>query len=72
MRVQGVDRETARRRMQETDGARDAYVRQLYRTEPYDPKLYHLVVDSTAIDLDACVELIAIAAEARGGVAATL
>ncbi len=65
MRVQGIDRGTAARRMRETDRARDAYVRQLYGTEPYDPALYHLVVDSTAIDLDACVDLIAVAAEAR-------
>jgi cytidylate kinase len=65
MRVEGIDRGTADRRMRETDRARDAYVRQLYGTEPYDPALYHLVVDSTAIDLDACVELIAVAAEAR-------
>ena len=69
MRVQGIDRETARRRMRETDSARDAYVRQLYGTEPYDPALYHLVVDSTAIELDACVELIALAARARVGTA---
>ena len=65
MRVQGIDRETATRRMRETDGARDAYVRQLYGTEPYDPALYHLVVDSTAIDLEACVDLIVIGARAR-------
>jgi hypothetical protein len=66
MRVQGIDAATAQRRMEETDRARDAYLRQFYGTEPADPALYHLVVDSTAIDLGACVEVIALAAGARG------
>ena len=45
--------------------ALDAYVRHFYGAEPDDPRLYHLVVDSTALGLDACVELIALAAGAR-------
>ena len=65
MRVQDVDADTAQRRMRETDGARDAYIRQLYGTEPGDPALYHLMIDSTALGLDACVELVVLAARAR-------
>jgi len=65
MRLQGIPRETAERRLRETDRARDAYVRQLYGTDPHDPALYHLVVDSTAIELDLCVELIALTAQVR-------
>jgi len=65
MRIEHVDRVTAERRMDETDRAREAYVRQLYRTDPRSADLYHLVIDSTAISLDACVELIAQAAHGR-------
>ena len=35
-----------------------AYVRRLYRADPADPRHYHLVIDSTAIPLDAVVEII--------------
>jgi hypothetical protein len=65
MRLKGVDRETAERQLRETDRAREAYVRQFYDVDARDAALYHLVMDSTALDLDACVELIALAAEAR-------
>ncbi len=65
MRIQGVDRDTARERMRQTDRARDLYVRHFYGADPRDMSLFHLVVDSTAIELDACVDLVARAAEAR-------
>jgi cytidylate kinase len=65
MELEGVDRETAERHMQETDRARETYVRQFYDAEAGDPHLYHLVLDSTALTLDACVELIALATAAR-------
>jgi cytidylate kinase-like protein len=70
MRLEHVDRETAERHMEQTDGARQAYVRHFYRADPRDADLYHLVIDSTAIDLGTCVELIATAAAARGSTAA--
>jgi cytidylate kinase len=66
MAVQGVDRETAEHRLEETDRAREAYVRHFYRCDPKDAGLYHLVIDSTAIPLDTCVEIIVLAARARG------
>jgi cytidylate kinase len=65
MRIEGIDRETAKRHMRETDRARDAYVRQFYRTDAHDPRLYQLMIDSTVIELDVCVELIEIAARSR-------
>lgn len=65
MLVEHVDRETAERHMQETDRAREAYVRQFYDLDARDLRLYHLALDSTALPLDACVELIALAAAAR-------
>ena len=67
MLLEGVDRATAERHAEETDRAREAYVRHFYRVDPRDPALYHLVIDSTAIPLGACAELIVDAARARGG-----
>jgi cytidylate kinase len=65
MRIQNVSRPVAERRMKETDPARHAYVRRFYHADARDPALYHLIIDSTALDLGDCVELIAAAAESR-------
>jgi cytidylate kinase len=65
MELEGVDRETAARHMRETDRAREAYVQQFYGADARDATLYHLVIDSTALALDACVELIALATAVR-------
>ena len=62
MRIQDIDRQTAERRLRQTDRAREAYVRHFYNTDVHDPHLYELMIDSTTIQLDACVELIALAA----------
>jgi cytidylate kinase len=66
--VEGVSEEEARRRLRAADKARTAYVRRLYRTDPADPALYHLVIDSTAIPLDTVIELILAAVRTRGAV----
>jgi cytidylate kinase len=63
MAFEGIDRETATRRLQRTDRARIAYHQTLYCVDPRKPELYHLMVDSTAIPLDVCVELIAAAVD---------
>jgi hypothetical protein len=65
MEVEGVDRATAERHVTETDRARETYVQHFYRVDPRDAALYHLVIDSTAIPLPACVDMIVAAAEAR-------
>ena len=65
MRIQDIDRPTAERRMAEIDRARHAFVRRLHGADARDPALYHLLIDSTAIDLGVCVEIIALAAEGR-------
>jgi hypothetical protein len=65
MRIEDLDRETAERRMRETDRARDAYVRQFYNTDVHDSHLYQVMIDSTAIAFDACVELIDLAARSH-------
>ncbi|GAB2920469.1 hypothetical protein GCM10027203_20290 [Nonomuraea fastidiosa] len=56
----------ARDIIEDNDRARTAYVRHFYRVDPSDPCLYHMVLDSTTIPIPACVELIVMAAEARG------
>ncbi|MFW5420065.1 cytidylate kinase-like family protein [Nocardiopsis sp. CNT-189] len=45
------------RDLEQNDRARSAYVRRYYRTDPADPSLYHLVLDSTAVELATCVDI---------------
>jgi cytidylate kinase len=66
MELEGVDRATAERHVADTDRAREAYVGHFYRVDARDPSLYHLVIDSTAIPLETCADLIVEAAAARG------
>jgi cytidylate kinase len=65
MRLLDIDRATAERRMHNADLSREAYVRHWYQTDPRDPGLYDLTIDSTSIPLDACIALIALASESR-------
>jgi hypothetical protein len=59
-----LEYKTAARKQQATDQARRAYVAHFYpRAGAWeDPRHYHLVIDSTAISVDACVEIITRAA----------
>src|SRR5579862_3580850 len=63
--IEGIDESQARERLRAADKARTAYVRRLYRCDPADATLYHLVIDSTALPLDAVTELIVTAARAH-------
>jgi cytidylate kinase len=63
--IEGISAEQARERLRAADKARTAYVRRLYRCDPSDATLYHLVIDSTAIPLDRVIELIVTAARAH-------
>ena len=60
-----LDEEQARKLLGETDRAREAYVKHFYKCDPRDACHYHLVLDSTALEIDTCVELIVTAARAR-------
>jgi cytidylate kinase len=62
MTLAGLDVTEARRRQHETDRARAAYLRRFYDTDGNDPRLYHLVIDSTALALPTCADLIVTAA----------
>jgi cytidylate kinase len=56
--IEGISEEQARKRLGAADKTRSAYVRRLYRRDPADASLYHLVIDSTVIPLDTVTELI--------------
>jgi cytidylate kinase len=61
----GIERDAADRERQTLDLARESYVKHWYRVDPAAAANYHLVIDSTSLALDACVDLIALAARAR-------
>src|SRR4051812_38298986 len=67
IRLLGVDRATAERQLADTDRAREAYAQHFYRADVRDPRLYHLMIDTTVIGLDTALALIVLAAEARAG-----
>jgi cytidylate kinase len=60
--LEGIEPGEARRRLELTDRARYAYVDTLYGVDPGAPGLYSLILDATAMSLDACAELVARAA----------
>ena len=60
---EGIDVEAATARLEETDAARTRYAQRLFNRDPADPSLYHLVVDSTVLTVDACVDVLATAAQ---------
>lgn len=62
MELGGIDEETARRALRRLDRTHVEYAKRFYDADITDPALYHLVIDSTAIDEHACVEMIARAA----------
>ncbi|MCA0146514.1 AAA family ATPase [Blastococcus sp. LR1] len=62
----GRPREEVAREMASADRGREAYVRHFYRRDPADARLYHLVVDTTALPLETAIRLVLTAARARG------
>jgi cytidylate kinase len=71
MTVSGVDETEARKRQHEIDGARTAYLQRFYDSDGSDPRHYHLVIDSTALTLATCEDLIVTAASTFWATAAT-
>ena len=64
MSLGALDRETAQRALRKLDSTHAEYARRFYSADITDPRLYHLMIDSTAIDLDTCAEMIVTAARA--------
>jgi cytidylate kinase len=68
MALGGVDENSAKAALERLDRTHAEYARQFYGADIRDPSLYHLILDSTAIALGACIELIDLAARnARSG-----
>jgi cytidylate kinase len=63
--LEGIDRETPEQRQEAEDPARIRYLSSAYDVDGEDLSLYHLMIDSTALDLDTCVDLIVTASRAR-------
>ena len=57
-RREQVDLRTATERMKQVDAARELYMRRLYHCSADDPALFQLQIDSTALALDSCADLI--------------
>ncbi len=64
MSIEGVSKAVAREHQESADRSWTRFVTRLFDRDPADPRLYHLMVDSTVIPVEACVELIAGAASA--------
>ena len=62
-----LSNEESARRLNETDRARGLYVRHFYGVDWSAAGLYHVVLDSTAITLAACTDIIIAAAADRFG-----
>ena len=62
--IEHIDEKTARQRLTETDRARSRYVNRLYGRDISDAAMYHLVVDTTVLNDDDSVAVIAEAAQA--------
>ena len=62
---EGIDPDEADRRVRAQDRARKEYMRRVFGVDPDDRTLYHLVVDTVALGIDASVELVLAASRAR-------
>ena len=58
MRLEGVDRATAARRLRQLDRTHASCLRHYYGANVHDPGLYHVLLDSTRIELEVRVELL--------------
>jgi cytidylate kinase len=61
----GADEEVAIATQRDVDAARQHYAKYFYNVSQDDVSLYHLFIDTTALPVAVCVELISAAAEAR-------
>jgi cytidylate kinase len=58
-RLEGVTEDVARSHQADTDKARSRFVQRLFERDPADPRLYHLIVDSTAVALFVVIDTVA-------------
>ena len=65
MAIEGISHGEAERRLDRADRFRRAYLEDLYGLDAREPGVFHMTLDSTALSLDDCVDLIARAAGTR-------
>jgi hypothetical protein len=68
--AQGIDEASARQGQRDVDSAREAYARVFFNVRQDDPRLYHLILDSTVLSAEGCIDIIVRAAQDRFGAAA--
>ncbi len=56
--LSGISIEHARQQQHEADHLRRAFIRRLLHADPFDPKYYQLIIDSTKLPFSACVKII--------------
>jgi cytidylate kinase len=59
--VFGLSKDEAARRLAATDRARAMYVRTYYKHDWADSSLYHLTVDSSALSVETCTDIVLVA-----------
>jgi shikimate kinase len=64
MHTMHLSEEQARDTLEQNDTARSNYVRHFYRADAADPAHYHVLLDSTRLSVETCVDLIVAAAKA--------
>jgi cytidylate kinase len=69
MRLAQLDHATAQRLQHRLDYTHAAYAKHFYGISLDDPSLYHVVLDSTRIAIDRCVEILEVATESIADVA---
>jgi cytidylate kinase len=62
MRLEAIDQRTAHERQRQLDRAHATYAKHFYGVNIADVSLYHLVLDSTTIPIDTCVDILLAAA----------
>jgi cytidylate kinase len=65
--ARNVDRAAAKKEQQQVDAARESYMQTFYRRSQNDVDLYHVMLDSTALSRQTCVDIIIQAAQDRLG-----
>ena len=66
MVYEGCDHDSARSLCEESDAARDAFLRKLFKVEPDDPAQYDLILNTDRIEPPRLIEVAMAALEARG------
>jgi cytidylate kinase len=64
---EGIDLEEARRRVEDSDRARDGFYKKFWKVDVSDPRLYDLTIDTKNLSYDAAAEAIVAAARVKCG-----